>query len=469
MLNMESLENIDTSIFKSYDFRGIYPSEMNESAMNLIAQSYLKFLSEKTGKPIKELTMAVCADVRESSKPLLAEAIKTFLEYGVTVYDLGLLSINDYYFAVGRYKYDGGFMATASHNPPAYGGCKLAYTNLEYENSIEFVSGKELLKFMQDLNFPLKDEKVKGKIVKKDIITDHLKHILSFVDLKKIKPLKVVVDTGNGMNGIMVPKIFEKLPCELIHLFPNLDGTFPNRAPNPLTKGAPDKIAAKIKEIGADIGFLCDVDGDRFNLIDENGQFYKGDMTFIPMIKPMLEKYPGAGIVYNLISTHSVKDLITKWDGRPIRSEVGYLNLARHMREEDGIMSGEVSAHFAFKESYFADNGFIAMVLILQAISQDGRLVSEIMKGYNLYHKSEELNFVVDNVDIELNKFRNTYQENILDEMDGITVEYKDWWFNIRPSNTEPLLRLTVEADSQELLEEKIEELESLIDFKERK
>jgi len=139
------------------------------------------------------------------------------------------------------------------------------------------------------------------------------------------------------------------------------------------------------------------------------------------------------------------------------------------MREEDGIMSGEVSAHFAFKESYFADNGFIAMVLILQAISQDGRLVSEIMKGYNLYHKSEELNFVVDNVDIELNKFRNTYQENILDEMDGITVEYKDWWFNIRPSNTEPLLRLTVEADSQELLEEKIEELESLIDFKERK
>lgn len=214
---MESLENIDTSIFKSYDFRGIYPSEMNESAMNLIAQSYLKFLSEKTGKPIKELTMAVCADVRESSKPLLAEAIKTFLEYGVTVYDLGLLSINDYYFAVGRYKYDGGFMATASHNPPAYGGCKLAYTNLEYENSIEFVSGKELLKFMQDLNFPLKDEKVKGKIVKKDIITDHLKHILSFVDLKKIKPLKVVVDTGNGMNGIMVPKIFEKLPCELIH------------------------------------------------------------------------------------------------------------------------------------------------------------------------------------------------------------------------------------------------------------
>jgi len=466
---MSYLENLDTSIFKSYDFRGIYPSQMNEQAMNLIAQAYIKFLSNKLNKPIKDLKMVVCYDARKSSKLLLDEAVKIFLKYGVTIDDIGMQSINDYYFSVGRYKYDGGFLATASHNPPEYGGCKLAYANVNYKDSIDFISGKELLQYMQTLDFPLADENITGTIVKKDILKDHLDHIMSFVDVKKLKPLKVVVDVGNGMNGHMIEKVFEKLPCELTLMFKEPDGNFPNRAPNPLTAGAPDKLATKIKELGADFGFICDVDGDRINLLDEKGKFYKGDLTLIPMIKPMLDNNPGAGIVYNLISTHSVKDLITKWGGRPIRSEVGYLNLARHMREEKGIMSGEVSAHFAFRDNYYADNAFIAMVLILQAISEDGRPVSEIIDGYNLYHKSNELNFVVNNIDIELDKFRNAYSKNILDEIDGITVEFDDWWFNVRPSNTEPLLRLTVEANSEKLLAEKVSELEGLIDFTERR
>ncbi len=466
---MDFSKDLDTSIFKSYDFRGIYPQEMNEQAINLIAQAYLKFLSAKTKKPIKDLTLVLCRDVRISSKSIADEALKIFRKYGATVYDLGLQSINDYYFAVGRYRYDGGFMATASHNPPEYGGCKLAYCSLEHQDSISFVSGKELYQYMQELEFPISDEEIEGKYEEKNIFPEHLEHILSFVDLKEIKPLKIVVDTGNGMNGLMVPRIFAKLPCELIHLFSDLDGSFPNRPPNPLTKGASDKLAAKIKEVRADLGFICDVDGDRVNIVDERGQFYRGDLVLLPMAKAILKKHPGAGIVYNLICSHSVRDLIKEWGGRPIRSEVGYMNLARHMREEGGIMSGEVSAHFAFKDNYYADNAFIAMVLILQAVSQDGRPVSEIMKDYNIYHKSEELNFVVDDRDLELDKFRNHYRENILDEIDGITVEFKDWWFNVRPSGTEPLLRLTVEANSKKLLKEKIEELESLIDFKERK
>ena len=466
---MEYLKDLDTSIFKAYDFRGIYPTQMNERAINLVSQAYLKFLSQKFNKPIKNLNIAICGDARKSSQPLLSEAVKIFLEYGVTIYDLGFQSVNDYYFAVGKYKYDGGFMATASHNPPEYGGCKLAYTNTDYKNSIDFISGKELLKFMQNLEFPLKDEKTPGKIIKKQIVEDHLQHILSFVDVKKIKSLKVVVDTGNGMNGILVPKIFAKLSCQLIHLFPELDGNFPNRPPNPLAEGAADKLAAKIKDTKADLGFICDVDGDRVNLVDEQGNFYKGDMTMVPMIKPMLDQHPGVGIVYNLITSHSIRDLIIKWGGKAIRSEVGYLNLARHMREQNGIMSGEVSAHFAFRDNYYADNAFIAMVLILQAISEDGRPLSEMMKGYTLYHKSNELNFVVDNIETELAKFRQAYKNNIVDEIDGITVEFKDWWFNVRPSNTEPLLRLTVEANEAKLLADKILELEGLIDLKERK
>ncbi|MFA6307438.1 MAG: phosphomannomutase/phosphoglucomutase [Patescibacteria group bacterium] len=466
---MEYSKDLDLSIFKSYDFRGIYPTQINEQAMNLIAQAYLKFLSEKIGKPIKELSIAICSDARISSKPLLDEAIKIFLRYGVTIYDLGLLSINDYYFAVGKYKYNGGFMATASHNPPEYGGCKLAYSNLQYADSIDFVSGKELLQYMKDLDFPISDEQTDGKIIKKDIIEDHVAHVLSFVDTKKVKPLKVVIDIGNGMNGKMMKEILNKLSCQATFIFTDPDGNFPNRPPNPLTKGASDKLAIKIKELGADLGFICDVDGDRINLLDEQGTFYKGDMTMLPMVKAILDKNPGAGIVYNLIASHSVKDLINKWGGKAIRSEVGYMNLARHMREEGGIMSGEVSAHFAFKDNYYADSAFIAMVLSLEAISQDGRPVSEIIKEYTLYHKSEELNFVVEDRDLEMAKFRNEYGENILDEIDGITVEFSDWWFNVRPSGTEPLLRLTVEAKSKKTLDDKIKELESLIDFKERK
>jgi len=459
-------ENLDASIFKAYDIRGIYPKQINEQIVNLIAQTYLKFLSDKLGKAIKDLHLVVCRDVRKSSGPILDEAIKVFLEYGATIDNLGTASINDYYFAVGRYGYDGGFMATASHNPPQYGGAKMAFKNVDYPDSIDFVSGKELYQVLQNLDFPLDEKKSVGTIKDKDISADHLKHIMSFVNKDDIKPLKVVVDTGNGMNGLLLSKIFEQIACELIHLFPDLDGDFPNRAPNPLTEGAPDKVADKIREVGADLGFICDVDGDRMNLLDEKGNFYRGDMSMLPMVKAMLDRNPGAGIVYNLICSHSVRDMIKKWGGHPIRSEVGYMNLARHMRQENGIMSGEVSAHFAFKENYYADNAFIAMVLTLSAISQDGRRVSEIMKEYDLYHKSEEMNFTVDNIDLELDKIRDRYRENILDEIDGITVEFKNWWFNVRPSNTEPLLRVTIEADSEKLLKEKTEEVLGIINIK---
>lgn len=466
---MSYKENLDASIFKAYDIRGIYPKQINEQMVNMIAQTYLKFLSEKLNKKIKDLNVVVCRDVRESSEPIINEVIKVFLQYGVNVDDLGLASINDYYFAVGRYKYDGGLMATASHNPPEYGGCKMTIKNTEYEDSIEFISGKELYQFLQNLDFPIDDEELEGKLNKKDVFQDHIEHIFSFVDVEKIKPLKVVVDTGNGMNGLLMPKIFAKLPCEFTHLFAELDGKFPNRAPNPLTDGAPDKLAQKIKELGADIGFICDVDGDRINIVDDKGRFFVGDMAMVPIIKVMLDKHPGAGIVYNLISSHSVKDLISNLGGKPIRSEVGYLNLARHMREENGIMSGEVSAHYAFKDNYYADNAFIAMLLTLQGLSEDGRKLSEIMDEATLYHKLKERNFVVDNIDLELDKIRENYKENILDEIDGITAEFDNWWFNVRPSNTEPLLRLNIEAKEKKVLDEKVEELMGLIDYKEVK
>ncbi|PIR06150.1 MAG: phosphomannomutase/phosphoglucomutase [Candidatus Komeilibacteria bacterium CG11_big_fil_rev_8_21_14_0_20_36_20] len=439
---------MESKIFKAYDIRGIYPIELNEETARLIAQTFLKILSQQLNKPIKDLKISICRDARQSSEPLMNVVRETFLEYGVAVDDFNLISINDFYFSVGYYKYDGGIMATASHNPSEYGGFKMVMLNPEDKASIEFISGQELYVELTKLNFPLNDQKVEGKLQKKDLKKDYLKNLLSSADIKKIKPLKVVVDTGNGMMGLLIPELFKNLPCELIHLFPELDSNFPNRPPNPLEPGASNKLAQKVLEEKADLGVIFDVDGDRMFLVDEKGNFLRGDMVLLLLAKSMLHLHPGAGIAYNLICSHAVKDLVAKWGGRPIRSEVGYLNLARHMREQGGVMSGEVSGHFAFKDNYYADSGFIALLLALQAISMDGRKLSEMIKDFTLYSRADELNIQVQDINAELDKIKNKYRDNILDEIDGITVEFPDWWFNVRPSNTEPLLRITVEANS---------------------
>jgi len=464
--------NINQSIFKSYDIRGIYPSDINEETAKYIAQAFVNVVSAKLNKPASELKIVVGRDNRVASEPLTKVAIEVLLNNGVSVDDMGLASTNDFYFATGYYKYDGGLMATASHNPPEYGGFKITAFDTKVANSFEFISGKALLEEVNKITALTVADK-KGELVNKDIFTDHLNHIFSFVDVSKIKPLKVVADTGGGMTAIMIPKIFarlaeeqrrlEKLPCQLTHIFAELDNTFSSRPPNPLTEGAWRKCSEKVLAEKADLGIMFDVDGDRLFLIDEKGNFIRGDMTLLLLAKSMLKKYPGMGIVYNLICSHSVKDLVAKWGGKPIRSEVGYMNLARHMREEGGIMSGEVSGHFAFKNNFYSDNAFIALVLALQTISEDGRPLSEIIKDYDLYAKGDEMNLKVENIPAKLDKIRSAYKENILDEMDGITVEFPDYWFNVRASNTEPLLRVTVEANSPEELKKKQEEIMNII------
>jgi len=454
--------NIDESIFKAYDIRGIYPKQLNEKTAQLVARGYLKILSEKLNKKVEDLSIVVGKDIRQSSEPLLAEVIKVFLNSGASVTDIGLISINDIYFATGNYNFDGGLIATASHNPPEYGGFKMPIKSPDYKKTVEFISGKDILKVIKDL--PEADEpKKNGKLEKKDIIEDHLNHILSFTDIEKIKPFKIVVDTGNGMNGILMPKLFAKLPCELVHLFSDLDGNFPSRNPNPLIKGAADKVSQKVIDKKADFGFIYDVDGDRMFMVDEKGNFIRGDIVLLLIARAMLVKHPSSAIAYNLICSHAVPEFIEKWGGKPIRSEVGYYNLTKHMREEDGIMSGEVSGHFAFRDNYYTDSGFIALVLAIQALSVDGRKFSEVIKEYQLYSRGDEINLKVDDIKSKLDKIKTHYRDNIKDEIDGITVEFTDWWFNIRPSNTEPLLRITVEAANKEELKKRQEEVLSII------
>ena len=436
---------MDASIFRSYDVRGLYPQQIDANQAKQIALAYLSVVSRKLHKPVKDLKVVVARDVREASEPLMKAAVAVFLEHGVEVHDLGLVSINDFYFALGHYKYDSGFMATASHNPAAYGGFKMAVNNNEYTDSIKFISGHQVYKEMDHLA-DFHPEVKKGKLKNKDIAKDHIKHILSFVDVKKIKKLKVLADTGNGMVGLILPKLFEKLPAELVHIFAELDPKFASRPPNPLAKDAYLPASKELLKDKADLGGMFDVDGDRMFLLDERGQFIKGDMTLLLISKMLLKKEAGAGIVYNLICSHAVPELITQWGGKAIRSEVGYINLARHMHLEHGIMSGEVSGHFAFKDNFYADSGLIALVLALQAISEDGRPLSEIVADFRLYYRADELNVEVDDIPAKLEKLRYHYRDNIKDEIDGLTVEFADWWFNVRASNTEPLLRITVEA-----------------------
>ncbi|MFA7662453.1 MAG: phosphomannomutase/phosphoglucomutase [Patescibacteria group bacterium] len=455
--------SVDRSIFKSYDIRGFYPEQINLETAEQIAKSYILTLSKILNKEIQELKIAVGYDIRQASQPLGQALIATCLKLGVAVDDLGLISVNDIYFATGFYQYDGGVMLTASHNPAGYGGMKMVYLDPNFKNSVGAISGQEILNNFdeaQKINFSDNE----GQLGKCDFFNDHLNHVLDFVDQTKIRPLKIVVDSGNGMNGKMAKAILEKLNCQVIELFAEPDGNFPNRAPNPLEKDAQQKCAQVILENQADFGVMFDVDGDRMFLVDEQGNFIRGDQVLILLAKSMLEKNPGAGIVYNLISTHAVRELVTEWGGRAIRSEVGYKNLTRHMKKSDAIMSGEVSGHFAFAKNYYIDNGFIAMALATEVICEAGESLSKLMSEFKLYAKGDEINLKVTDISARLDEIRQAYRSNILDEIDGITVEFENWWFNVRPSNTEPLLRVTVEAQTAEMLAEKTAEVVGLIE-----
>lgn len=454
---------IEKSIFKAYDIRGLYPSQITPGSVKVIAKTYVYLLGKKLKKDASELKIALGYDIREASKPLGDVFIQTCLDLGVSVDDLGLMSVNDIYFATGYYKYDGGVMMTASHNPPGYGGMKMVYLDADADNVVGVISGKQIFEKLDEAQ-ELKTEDKKGELNQKEVLDDHLAHILKFVKKDKIKPLKVVIDSGNGMNGKLSKLALEKLGCHVIELFANPDGDFPNRAPNPLEKDAYKKCAQAVIENNADVGVMFDVDGDRMFLVDEDGKFIRGDEVLTLLAKSMLEKYPGVGIVYNLVSSHAVKELVAGWGGRAIRSEVGYKNLAHHMREEKGIMSGEVSGHFAFAENYYMDNGFIAMVLAMEAISQAGKSLSELISELKLYHRGDEVNLTVDDTQAKLDTIRQKYADNILDEIDGITVEFEDWWFNVRPSNTEPLLRVTVEAGTGEELKKRTMEVVGVIE-----
>jgi phosphomannomutase len=443
---------LNPDIFKSYDIRGIYPKELDEPVAERIGRAFVEFLHPAT--------VAVGRDMRPSSDALFRAFAKGVSEQGADVVDLGQTSTDELYFAVGHFGYPAGAMITASHNPKEYNGFKLCR-----ENAIA-LSGDTGVYAIRDLalagSFALAARR--GSVTAKDPLPVFAEHCLSFIDVEAIKPLKVVVDAGNGMAGLIVPAIFEQLPIELIPLYFKLDGTFPNHPASPIEPENMADLQAAVREHGADLGAAFDGDADRVFITDEHGALVGGDMVTALVAKMLLRAKPGSKILYNLICSRSVPEVIKASGGVPVRTRVGHSYIKAIMREENAIFGGEHSGHFYFRDNYFADSGLIALLVVLELVSREGKPVSELLRPLDRRVRSGEINSRVRDARAKLAELEQRYASTgSIDHLDGVTISYPTWWANIRPSNTEPLLRLNVEADDAATLAAKRDELLAVI------
>jgi len=435
------------NIFKSRDIRGIYPDDLNEKMAFKIGQAFVA----KTGAS----KIVVGQDMRISSPVLFESLTRGIISQGADVFNIGQVPTECLYLAIMNYNYDAGIMITASHNPKDYNGFKMFK---RIEDSLNFVRGKDLIDLIRD--YP---ERGEGEMKEVNVWQDYINHTFSFIDIERINPLKIVIDAGNGMAGKVMPIIKDKIVSEIIPLNFELDGNFPAHPSNPLSECATDQISKRVVEEKADFGLIFDGDADRIYLIDERGDFVQGDATLLLLAKYLLAKNPGKGIAYNLICSKAVPRFVEKWGGKAIRTAVGVIEVKKGMQDNDGILGGELSGHYLFKDNYYMDSGLISFLILLQIISESGRKVSDLIKELSPYVKSAEVNFEVKDKEKAIEAIREKYSDGKQDLLDGVTVEYEKWWFNLRLSQTEPLLRLTIEADTKEILDEKKKELTSFI------
>ena len=444
---------IDPAIFKAYDIRGIYGENMTDEVAYRIGRAAAQYLN------VPEI--AVGRDMRTSSPQLAAAIIQGILDNGTNAIDLGMVTTDALYFAVGKFNYPAGVMITASHNPGKYNGMKFCRAQA-FPVSLE--SG---LADMRDLaisgNF--NEPAQKGQVIKRDITEDYVNHALSFIDVSKVRPLKVVIDAGNGMAGMMMPHVFKHLPCELVPLYFELDGTFPNHPASPIEPENMVDLQKKVREVHADLGGAFDGDADRMFPVDEHGNLVDGSQVVEAVSNSLLRKFPGSTILYNLIVSKSVPELIESLGGKAVRTRVGHSFIKAEMRTNNGIFGGEHSGNFYFRDNWYADSGLIAFLIILELVSVEGKPFSEILKPLDHGIRSGEINSLVNDVEGKLKALEEHFGPGAksVDHMDGLTVDYGDWWFNVRPSNTEPLLRLNLEANNQQLMEQKRDEVVAFI------
>lgn len=442
---------VDPAIFKSYDIRGTVPDQLNPDVARLIGRA---FAAEIAGPKI-----AVGRDMRTHSDDLAEAFIEGLLETGCHVVDTGQVSTDALYFAVGSLKCDGGVMITASHNPPEYNGFKLCRANAEP------LSGSEGLDRIQD-TLDLEDyymERGPGRRESVNLLPAFVDHVLSFIEVPKLRKLRAVVDAGNGMAGAVLPALFDRLPLEIVSLFFELDGTFPNHPANPIDPANLKALIESVTKMGADVGVAFDGDADRMFLVDESGRPLGGDIVTMLVAKSLLRKKPGATILYNLICSRAVPELIEREGGRPMRTPVGHSIIKPLMKKEGALFGGEHSGHFYFQDNWYADSGLIAMLMAIEVLSEAEKPLSALVAEIDPYFRSGEINVRVRNIPRTLDKIVDKFPEARPDYTDGVTFAFEHWWFNARPSNTEPLLRLNIEADSADLLEEKTAALTAIV------
>jgi phosphomannomutase len=438
------------AIFKAYDVRGTVPDQLDGDVARRIGSAF----AEWAGAP----RIALGRDCRLSSPDLAAAFVEGATSRGVDVVELGLTSTDLVYFASGSLAVPAVAM-TASHNPPNYNGLKFCLAGAK---PVGEDTGLQEIRSLaeRDTYGPAAG---KGRVEQRDLLPAYVDHVLGFVDVERIAPLTVVTDTANGMGGLVVPAVMERLPVRLIALYPELDGTFPNHPADPIDPKNQVDIKQAVVEHEADIGMAFDGDADRVFLIDEQAEGVSGSLVTAMTAEVMLRREPGAAVVYNLICSWVVPEVIREHGGRPVRTRVGHSFIKAVMAETGAIFGGEHSGHYYFRENYRADSGLIAGMVALGELSQAGKPLSELQRPYRRYFDSGEINTRVEDPAGRIEAVAERFADGRLDRLDGLTVEYDDWWCNVRPSNTEPLLRLNVEARSQELLDERTAEVLAVI------
>ena len=448
---------LDESIFKAYDIRGVYPDALDEGVARDVGRAFVHHLSLSGSRVV------VARDMRLSGEALQKAFIEGVTESGADVLDLGLVSTDALYFAVGHLEEPGGAMITASHNPKDYNGLKLCR-----EDAIA-LSGDEGIGQIRDLITSGKlpgPAEYAGSVEEDDLTDEYAEHCVSFIETDGLRPLKVVVDAGNGMAGKMLPPVFEKLPFEYVPMYFELDGSFPNHPPNPIEPENVAELQKRVVEEGADFGASFDGDADRCFVIDEQGDIISGDLLATLVAKNVLEKQPGATILYSAVCSKALPELVGREGGKAIRTRAGHSIIKPQMRKNDAAFGAEHSGHFYFRDNYFADSGIIAMLTVAELVARQEKPISELLSPIDPYTRSGEINSEVEDTDSVIQKVEDRYSndENVeIDHLDGLTVDCGNWWFNLRPSNTEPLLRLNVEAEDSEVMERKRDELLELI------
>ncbi len=444
---------LDPAVFKAYDVRGIHPSQLDEDGARAIGRAFVEVFEPKR--------IAVGRDMRISAPAMAQATIEGAASAGAEVLDLGLVGTEMVYFGVGALGLDGGIAVTASHNPKEYTGMKIVRAG-----ALPVGGESGLLEIRDRALSGLSTDQSPGKVQSYDIWPQYVERVLSFVDAEAIKPLRIVIDAANGMAGAMLPPVLERLPqIDAVRCYFEPDGTFPNHEPNPLLPENREFIVRKTLDEGADFGVAFDGDADRCFFVDDSGEFVPGDFATALLAEAILEKEPGAKIIYDVRASWAVPETIERAGGIPLVNRVGHAFIKHRMREEDAAFGGEVSGHYYFRDFSQADSGVVPFLLMLELSSKKGQRLSEILRPFReRYFITGELNTRVSDVDAKLREIEERFgKEGRVSHLDGISVDAEGWHMNVRPSNTEPLLRLNLEARDPQLMERRRDEVLEVI------